>query len=920
MMRKNRSWLRLEPLEERWTPADGDPDLSFGSGGSVTTNFTAPFVGADLGQELFVQPDGKIVVVGFTSATGTNDFALARYLPDGQLDATFGNGGRVITDFAGNNSDFALDAALQADGSIVVVGYAYTGNATGYDFAVARYTSDGQLDATFGSGGKLTTSFVNGGTDQATGVVLQADGKIVVTGFASMGGTTGVDFAAVRYLTDGQLDATFGVGGKSTVAFVNGSTDQATSAALQADGKIVLAGFRNSSGNFDFALARLTTDGTLDAGFGSGGKVTAGMTLSSHDDAQSVAIQADGKIVVAGFSTGPGTYDFALMRFAGDGVLDSTFDGDGKVVTDFSGGSVDTAQSLAIQADGRIIVGGYTSFQTAPNDLALARYGSTGQLDTTFGGDGKVIASIVAGNDQALALAIQSDGNIVAAGYAAVSGNGNDFAVARFIGNSNQPPVADAGGPYFVAEESNVALDGSGSSDPNQPADALTYVWDLDGDGLFGETGAGAAKGDEIGVAPVFSAANLDGPSTATVWLRVTDSAGLTDMASATVDVMNAAPTADAGADLNVIEGDEVTLTGTFADPGALDTHTPTWKVVDSDGNVVIETGGATVTFTALDDGDYVATFTVTDDDGDLASDSVTITAANVPPTANVTGPTVGGSGQSLTFFVSANDSGPTDDAANFTYVIDWGDGSDLTTIRSSGSGANVEHAFAKNASYTIQVTAADKDGAASAPATWTVQIGAVVMQDDPLNPGHTMLIVNGSDRRDHIMLLGYGKKRHSVMVKFNGRFMGRFAPTSRIVVHGNGGNDFLMSAGFGHVPVWLYGDGGHDWLMTANGPSILVGGGGNDVLLGGAGRNILIGGNGADLLHGGGNDDVLATENLHTDDLTLLAGLNVWTSKREFECRVKKLQELGLFDGLADDDARDRVIGLTKRDWFVRL
>jgi len=914
--RKRQSSLRLEWLEERCTPSDGDLDLSFGSGGSVTTNFTARFVGSDLGQDVVVQPDGKIIVVGYTSANGTNDFALARYLPNGQLDATFGSGGKVITDFGGN-ADFALDAILQSDGSIVVAGYAFTGNATGYDFALARYTSSGQLDSSFGVGGKVTTAFAGAGIDQATAVLLQSDGKIVLTGFAATGTTTGTDFAAARYLSNGQLDGSFGVGGKTTIAFANGSTDQASAAVLQSDGKIVLAGVRNSAGNFDFALARLNADGSLDSTFGTAGKVTAAMTSSSHDAAEAVALQADGKIVVAGYSSGPGTYDFSLMRFTPTGVLDTTFDGDGKVTTDFSGGSVDTAYSLAIQADGKIIVAGYTSFQTSPNDLALARYNASGQLDSTFSGDGKVITSVVAGNDQAVAVALQADGFILAAGYASVSGNGNDFALARFVGNSNQPPTANTGGPYTVDEGGLVTLDGSGSSDPNQPADTLVYEWDLDGDGVYGETGAAAANGAETGVAPVFSAANLDGPTTVVVWLRVTDSNGVSHAASTTVDVMNVAPTANAGLDVDVNEGDEVILTGSFSDAGAADTHTLSWKVVDEDGNVVVETSGASVSFTALDNGTYFATFTVVDDDGASASDRLTVTSANLAPTASIHGPTLGAPGQPLTFALAATDPGPADEKAPFTYLVDWGDGTSPTSVSGPGSGVSVQHAFAKPGSYTIQVTAVDKDGAASAAVTWNVTVQPVYLQDDPLNPGKTMLVVAGTANRDHIVITGHGK-HGDVRVRLNGSSLGRFEPTSRIVVYGNAGNDFIVATGHVEVPVWLYGGEGNDFLFGGSGPSILDGGAGNDMLMGGAGRSILIGGHGKDVLHGGGNDDILVADSLPASDEALFEALDVWNSKRDWDWRVKKLEELGSFAGVVDDHVSDRLIGVTQRDWVV--
>jgi uncharacterized delta-60 repeat protein/uncharacterized repeat protein (TIGR01451 family) len=167
----------------------------------------------------------------------------------GDLDPTFGTGGKVTTDFAGSNAG-ANGVALQADGKIVAAGFADSGS--GSDFALARYNPDGSLDASFGTGGKVTTDFA-GGSDSAFGVALQADGKIVAAGFADSGSRG--DFALARYNPDGSLDASFGTGGKVTTDFA-GSGDEAFGVALQADGKIVAAGFAGSGSRGDFALAR----------------------------------------------------------------------------------------------------------------------------------------------------------------------------------------------------------------------------------------------------------------------------------------------------------------------------------------------------------------------------------------------------------------------------------------------------------------------------------------------------------------------------------------------------------------------------------------------------------------------------------------------------------------------------------------
>ena len=169
--------------------APGDLDPTFGSGGKVTTDVG----GSDGAQAVAIQGDGKVVAAGLGNfaGPGTGDFALARYNPDGSLDTSFGSGGKVTTDFGG--FDAASAVAIQPDGKIIAAGRSGSG-----DFALARYNPDGSLDSSFGSGGKVTTDF--GGFDSAFGVALQADGKIVAAGFQATSTQRGTDIAVARYL------------------------------------------------------------------------------------------------------------------------------------------------------------------------------------------------------------------------------------------------------------------------------------------------------------------------------------------------------------------------------------------------------------------------------------------------------------------------------------------------------------------------------------------------------------------------------------------------------------------------------------------------------------------------------------------------------------------------------------------------
>lgn len=348
---------------------NGSLDPSFGGGdGMVTTDFATS---DDRGWALAIQPDGKIVVAGQTfvarSVGGSDlDFALVRYNGDGSLDTSFGGDGKVNTDLGANETDAALDVALQSDGKIVAAGYVrnlFPDPRGPADFAVARYNADGSLDTTFGPGGSVTTDF-GMDHDEASAVVIQSDGRIVAAGFAFSGT---FDFGLARYNTNGTPD--LGWGGDGTVLTNFGGTDSATGLALQPDGRIVAAGSTNLSGSVDMALARYNTDGSLDNGFDGDGRVTT--DFGGDDSASDVALQTDGKIVAAG-SRLIGTYDFALGRYLPNGSLDPLWSQDGKVTTDF-GGASDIAHGVAIQADGKIVAAG-CAFCLEAFDFALARY------------------------------------------------------------------------------------------------------------------------------------------------------------------------------------------------------------------------------------------------------------------------------------------------------------------------------------------------------------------------------------------------------------------------------------------------------------------------------------------------------------------------------------------------------------------
>jgi uncharacterized delta-60 repeat protein len=366
----------------------------------------------------------------------------------GDLDATFGNGGKITTDFFGLLNE-ASDIVLQQDGKIIAAGYTQTFT-TDDDFALVRYNSDGSLDTTFASGGTLTTDFF-GGADQVKAVALQPDGKIVVAG-STVSPSRFTDFAFARYDSDGSLDTSFGIGGKVTVSFLD-RFSQATDLALQSDGSIVAVGHAFHSGDFTFAfaLARLNQDGSLDPSFGSGGMVITNFFASddefnADDQAEAVAIQTDGKIIAGGRTRPPGgQIDFGLARYNRDGSLDETFGAGGKVITDFSN-STDVARDLAIQQDGRIVAAGVGGSAALEGDFVLARYDTNGNLDNSFGNGGKVATDFFNRTDGALSVAIEPDNKIVAAGAATDGARKGVIGLARYNSNGSlDASFGDAG-------------------------------------------------------------------------------------------------------------------------------------------------------------------------------------------------------------------------------------------------------------------------------------------------------------------------------------------------------------------------------------------------------------------------------------------------------------------------------------------
>ncbi len=344
----------------------------------------------------------------------------------GDLDPTFGSGGIVLTDFGGADEAYAV--LVLPDGKLIAGGEFDPPGTPLDDFALARYTRAGALDPLFSGDGRVTTDF--GGFDNVNGVVRDAGGNIVAAGHT----TAGNDFALARYTAAGELDPSFDGDGKVTTDF--GGFEFGRDVAIQPDGKLVVVG--NAGGNF--GVARYNHDGSLDATFGASGKVTTDFG-GTNDLALAVRLQADGRIVAAGHTPSGGNGDFALARYAPDGTLDPTFDGDGRVVVDFSGGG-EGALDLVILSDGTMVVAGTSDPPGAtPSDFALVRLKGDGSLytlgldrflDPPFGTGGKVTTDFGGAADSAAAVAVEPGGNLVVVGETGVATADPAFALARY--------------------------------------------------------------------------------------------------------------------------------------------------------------------------------------------------------------------------------------------------------------------------------------------------------------------------------------------------------------------------------------------------------------------------------------------------------------------------------------------------------
>lgn len=386
--------------------SDGSVDDSFGQNGVVKTENIVPQTEAT--NNVLIQQNGnetKIVGGGWVDEDKGYVFGLIRFDWDGSIDDSFGQGGVLEADFSnGTSSSYAL--ALQEDGSVVAAG---DWDIDGFThIAIVRCITAGGLDTTFGLGGYIKTVAKGHDTSTATATAVQKDGKIVAIGFAE----SCCHFIMARFENNGTLDRSFGSNGTVTLQLntIN-EAKGANSLAIQDNGKIVVTAWNDDY----FTIMRFDENGSLDTTFGNNGIVINEIGDRSSE-AKDLALQNDGKIVAAGFSENGYTKIFTAVRYDTNGSLDDTF-GEGGIAKTPIGSDSSLAQSIAIQNDGKIVLAGYTyEGESGTSDIVMVRYDTNGSLDTTFGTDGIVTTAL--GDDESVAnsIALDKNGKIVVAG------------------------------------------------------------------------------------------------------------------------------------------------------------------------------------------------------------------------------------------------------------------------------------------------------------------------------------------------------------------------------------------------------------------------------------------------------------------------------------------------------------------------
>ncbi len=890
-------------------------------------------------------------------------------LAAGALDPTFGVGGKLLSNFVDSQATqyIARAVTMEADGKIVVAGYGAQLDGTRTDLVVVRYQSDGTLDVSFGSGGivRIDTHSRYGtgrGYDvpdsDPAGIAIQSDGRIIVA--------YGVGVA--RLNTNGSLDSSFsGDGIWESNNFGSVNSPSLRSLTVQTDGKIIAFGDVYQNG-YDFAVARLNPDGTLDDRFGdSGTKTLAFITDGSgdrDDNGRTVALQSNGKIVLGGYRRNSvnDSGRFLGARLNPDGSLDQTFAENGFSLEEgkFGSGQL-VARAMAIQPDDSIVMAGGIAI-----GIEVKRFNADGRFNPDGSGVGEASNRTIIGGwnssngsqlqfnaDFSPDLQLQTNGQILVFGtahsdsvYAAfmVARLNSDLSIDTTFGNAGFQSINfDSPSTFGYASSLTVQADGRIVAVGTKYQGGMSHfaVARLLGDPhvVSGTTGndvitidPGTQPGTiKVTVNNLSPSDNLAGPVTID---------GLDGSDTYTVNFGSTLPTGTINiADAGTTGSDTLTVNGT----SQADTLTKAagfikWKPtgvssyrqeVDFDGmeGVTLNAGAGNDTINDPNSGN----FTILGGDGD----DVIIVQDTVG-----TGVVVDGGNGSDTYIVnSGNLQGPitlTDSGASGTdsVTVNGTSGTDTITQTSNSIVAN---------GGTINVGAGldamTVDGGGGSGDTFTV-IGTPTIT--PTVQGVSDTIVQGTSGNDTIIVSTVGNTSQ-VTVKLNRKVVGTYQPTGRMIVHGLAGDDDLQVTGNTNVPMWLYGDAGNDRLKGGAGNDVLMGGDGDDLLAGGSGRDLLIGGTGSDRLVGDADDDILIAGYTQYDinQMALAAVMAEWTSARSYSQRVANISNRTVagtdareFDNRAngghflmadganrtvlDDNAVDLLTGSSGQDWFL--
>ena len=430
----------------------GSLDISFDSNGIVVNDGAAGGHGFDKGNSITTDSNGKIIVTGYSN-NGTNyDMIIWRYNHDGSLDTNFGNGGIVVHNNAagGNGNDAGNSITTDANGKILVTGYSRNSSSDD-DMVIWRYNGDGTLDTSFNPGGVIPGIVVNDGAaggngdDTGNSITTDANGKILVTGY-SRNSSSDDDMVIWRYNGNGTLDTTFDTDGivvHDNAAGGNGF-DTGFSITTDSNGKILVAGWSYNTSDPDMVIWRYNGNGTLDTTFDTDGIVVHNNAAggNGNDGGYSITTNANGKILVTGYSYNGINNDMVIWRYNGNGTLDTSFNPGGVipgiVVNDGAAGGNghDEGYSITTDANGKILVAGYSYNTSSDSDMVIWRYNSDGTLDTTFDTDGIVVHNNAAGGngrDKGKSITTNANGKILVTGYSTnISGN-YDMVIWRYM-------------------------------------------------------------------------------------------------------------------------------------------------------------------------------------------------------------------------------------------------------------------------------------------------------------------------------------------------------------------------------------------------------------------------------------------------------------------------------------------------------